>query len=152
MKKTVNMHGMQETKIILMVQIQAKKDQIAAIEETIKAGEAVMEKQQSDINATVTEREELLNSQKGFFTKRQEIADLIVNLDKEGKIVLAMDAIGFKENLELRVQPGRNLWSYDEAMKSMDKILALKEEGAGIFLGHDPDFFKTIRWAPEYYE
>jgi N-acyl homoserine lactone hydrolase len=76
---------------------------------------------------------------------------VIVDMPKSGKIVLASDAAAMTENLEHEVVP-RNIKNKDEYLDSIRFLKRLKDEGALIICGHDPEQWNEIKTAPDYYE
>lgn len=77
---------------------------------------------------------------------------LIVNLPESGKIVLAADAAALEENLLEKVLPSHEIWNSEMAVKAIEHLQRMKAEGAFIILGHDPDLWKALKIAPDYYE
>ena len=76
---------------------------------------------------------------------------VIVNLPETGKVVLALDAASMKENIDDRLYPGTGTWDIGLGLKSIDKLRKLRDEGAFIILGHDPEQWKTLRKTPDCY-
>jgi N-acyl homoserine lactone hydrolase len=77
---------------------------------------------------------------------------LIVNLPKSGKFVIAVDAASLPEQLEEKMPPGANIWSAEAGLKSIERLRRLRDSGAFIILGHDPQQREGLKIAPEYYE
>jgi N-acyl homoserine lactone hydrolase len=77
---------------------------------------------------------------------------IMVTLSNTGKIVLAMDAASFEENYREQIPPGEGIWSEEWAQKAYVKFKGLEEEGAFILFGHDPDQWKTLKIAPQFYD
>jgi glyoxylase-like metal-dependent hydrolase (beta-lactamase superfamily II) len=71
---------------------------------------------------------------------------LRVRLDS-GDTVLAADACYFCRTLRERRLP-RYVFDRDAMMESLDRLQALKDRGARIFFGHDPEFWRTVPQAP----
>lgn len=66
-----------------------------------------------------------------------------------GEVVLAGDACYLRETLtSLRLPPGA-AFNRDAMRASLLRLRALEARGARIFFGHDPDFWQTLRKAPE---
>lgn len=79
---------------------------------------------------------------------------LIVRLPHKGTTILTGDNVYFRENVDKHIPPNLVL-AYDPAaiMRSYDFIREMMaNEGADYFTAHDPDVFKTMKHAPEYYE
>ena len=79
---------------------------------------------------------------------------LIVRLPKTGTIILTGDAAYFRENVLKSIPPNLVL-AYDPAgiMKGYEWIrYMMANEGANFFTAHDPDAWKTMKHAPEFYE
>jgi glyoxylase-like metal-dependent hydrolase (beta-lactamase superfamily II) len=75
----------------------------------------------------------------------------VVKLPKTGTLILTGDAAFMDDNLK-GVVPGI-VWFPEKAMESIERIKWEKERSGGaIWFSHDPDFFKTLRLVPEYYE
>jgi N-acyl homoserine lactone hydrolase len=75
----------------------------------------------------------------------------VVKLPKTGTLILTGYAAFMDDNLK-GVVPGI-VWSLEKAMESIERIKWEKERSGGaIWFSHDPDFFKTLRLVPEYYE
>jgi N-acyl homoserine lactone hydrolase len=65
-----------------------------------------------------------------------------------GEIVLAADACYFCETLRARRLPPR-MFDREAMLASLDRLAALERQGARIFYGHDPEFWRTVPQAPE---
>lgn len=79
---------------------------------------------------------------------------LLVRLPKTGPIILTSDAAYFRINVEKSLPPNLAL-AYDPAgiMRGYDWIrFMMASEGADFFTSHDPDAWKTLKHAPEFYE
>lgn len=79
---------------------------------------------------------------------------LTVRLPNTGTIVLTSDNVYFRENVEKHLPPNLVL-AYDPAgiMKAYDYIrFMMASEGADFFTAHDPDAFKAMKKAPEFYD
>jgi glyoxylase-like metal-dependent hydrolase (beta-lactamase superfamily II) len=79
---------------------------------------------------------------------------MLVRLPKMGSIVLTADNVYFRENVEKSIPPNLVL-AYDPAgiMRAYEYIrFMMASEGADFFTSHDPDAFKAMKKAPEYYE
>lgn len=79
---------------------------------------------------------------------------MVVRLPKKGTTILTGDNVYFRENVTKHIPPNLVL-AYDPAgiMKAYDYIrLMMATEGADYFTAHDPDAFKAMKHAPEYYE
>ena len=76
---------------------------------------------------------------------------IIVNLSKTGRVVIAGDAVPMRETIDEGTVPGVS-WNNEAALRAVAMIQHLKREGAFVLLGHDPDQFRTLRLAPDYYE
>jgi N-acyl homoserine lactone hydrolase len=76
---------------------------------------------------------------------------VMVDLPESGKIIFAGDAVSLSESLDESIMPGI-VWDPDLAQKTIAKLQHMQRNGVRIFLGHDPDFFKTVKLAPKYYD
>src|SRR6266699_1807949 len=79
---------------------------------------------------------------------------LIVRLPKTGTIVLTSDNVYYKENVEKNLLPDVSLaYSPKGILGSYDFIREMQaRENANYFTAHDPDAWKTMKHAPEYWE
>jgi N-acyl homoserine lactone hydrolase len=76
---------------------------------------------------------------------------VLVRLPKTGTVLLAGDAIPLRENLE-RDDWGAQ-WNPLLARRTGRRLAAIaRAEGGQLFYGHDPQWWETIRHAPEFYE
>lgn len=77
---------------------------------------------------------------------------ILVNLHNYGPVILAGDVAPLKENIETNTAPG----VASNPKDAYYSILSLKEFAsflnAKIWYGHDPEFFKNLKFAPEYYD
>lgn len=73
-----------------------------------------------------------------------------VVLEKDGPFVLASDAIAVMAHLDQRFTP-KNTWNADLAMKSIEAIARLQQDGATIICGHDADQCAGLRTGAEFY-
>ena len=79
---------------------------------------------------------------------------MIVRLPKTGTIILTSDNVYFRENVEKHIPPNLVL-AYDPGgiMRAYDFIrFMMASEGADFFTAHDPDAFKTMKKAPDFYD
>lgn len=79
---------------------------------------------------------------------------MIVRLKKTGTIILTGDNVYFRENVEKSIPPNLVL-AYDPAgiMKAYEYIRYMQAtEKADFFTAHDPDAFKAMKKAPEFYD
>jgi len=77
---------------------------------------------------------------------------VLVRLQKHKSVILTGDSIYLKDNFEKNIPSGFAL-NFADAAYSVQSLGELaKAENAEIWYGHDPEFFKTIKLAPEYYE
>jgi glyoxylase-like metal-dependent hydrolase (beta-lactamase superfamily II) len=79
---------------------------------------------------------------------------LMVRLPKTGSTILTGDAVYFRENIEKNLVPNIAL-AYDPVgiVKGYDWVRRMKAtENANYFTAHDPDAFKAMKKAPEFYE
>ncbi len=65
-----------------------------------------------------------------------------------GEVVLAADACYFCRTLRERRLP-RHVHDREAMLASLDRLAALERNGARIFFGHDPDFWRTVPQAPQ---
>jgi N-acyl homoserine lactone hydrolase len=76
---------------------------------------------------------------------------VVLRLEKSGTIVVASDAISLKEHLD------EDRWEgYSNpilASSSARRLAAIAQaESGSIFFGHDPEWWKTVKIAPDFYE
>jgi N-acyl homoserine lactone hydrolase len=64
-----------------------------------------------------------------------------------GDIVLAADCCYFCRTLRERRLP-RFAYDKEQMHASLDRLAALERQGACVFFGHDPDFWRTVPQAP----
>ena len=76
---------------------------------------------------------------------------VIVNLPETGKVVLALDAASLRENIDDNLYPGTHCWDKELGLKSIEKLRKLRDEGALVILGHDPEQWHTLKKAPDFY-
>jgi glyoxylase-like metal-dependent hydrolase (beta-lactamase superfamily II) len=79
---------------------------------------------------------------------------MVVRLPNTGTTVLTGDNVYFRENVEKHIPPNRVL-AYDPAgiMKAYDFIrFIMASEDGDFFTSHDPDAFKAMKKAPEFYD
>jgi len=79
---------------------------------------------------------------------------MVIRLPKTGTIILTADNVYFRENVEKSIPPNLVL-AYDPAgiMRAYAYIrFMMASEGADFFTSHDPDAFKAMKKAPEFYE
>jgi len=77
---------------------------------------------------------------------------LLLRLHNTAPLLFAADACYTTENLEDNRLPGL-AWSFGEVVLSIERMKRLRETtGAQIIPGHDPEAWKNIRLAPEYYD
>jgi N-acyl homoserine lactone hydrolase len=76
---------------------------------------------------------------------------LIIKLPKSGTFVLPADAADMEEILDEGLLPGV-VWNAESAMRAIRKVQHLRREGAFVVMGHDPEQFKTLKFAPDYYD
>lgn len=79
---------------------------------------------------------------------------MLVRLPKLGSTILTGDNVYYRENVEKSIPPNLVL-AYDPAgiMRAYEWIRYMKaSEGADFFTAHDPDAFKAMKKAPEFYE
>ncbi|MDY6822053.1 MAG: N-acyl homoserine lactonase family protein [Deferribacterota bacterium] len=77
---------------------------------------------------------------------------ILIRLEKHKPVILTGDAIYLRENFEKNIPSGFALNFADAAYSAETIGNIAKEENADIWFGHDPEFFKTLKLAPEYYE
>ena len=66
---------------------------------------------------------------------------------KRGDVVLTGDACYLRRTMEELVLPGI-FHDREQMMESLLRLRALRDRGARIFYGHDPDFWATVPQAP----
>ena len=67
---------------------------------------------------------------------------------KTGDVVLAADSCYFCRTLRERRLP-QFCFDRDQMHASLDRLAQLEQQGARIFFGHDPDFWRTLPHAPQ---
>jgi len=79
---------------------------------------------------------------------------MLVKLAKTGTLILTGDTIYFRENVEKNIPPNVVLaWNPTGILRAYEYVRFLQAtEGAEYFTAHDPDAFKALKKAPEYYE
>ena len=77
---------------------------------------------------------------------------VIVNLPNSGKIIIAADAASLPENLDLMVPPGRGIYSTECGLKAIERLRAMRDEGALVLMGHCPKQWEELKKAPEFYD
>ena len=65
-----------------------------------------------------------------------------------GTVVLAADCCYLKQTLDASHLP-RFAYNRDQMLASLGQLRALQSDGARIFFGHDPQFWKSVPQAPE---
>jgi len=77
---------------------------------------------------------------------------ILVNLPNSGPLFFAADSCYTADNLENGILPGL-MWNAGETVKSVNRMRLLQEtQGIKVITGHDPEAWKTIKQAPEYYD
>ncbi len=77
---------------------------------------------------------------------------VLVRLEKRKSVIITGDAIYLRDNFEKKIPSGFAL-NFADAAYAVETIGNIaKEENAEIWFGHDPEFFKTLKLAPFYYE
>jgi len=79
---------------------------------------------------------------------------MLIRLPKAGSTILTGDNVYFRENVEKSIPPNLVL-AYDPAgiMRAYEWIRYMAaSEGAEFFTSHDPDAFKAMKQAPDFYE
>ena len=76
---------------------------------------------------------------------------LLVELPETGPVILTGDACYWHEHLEKERVPGV-VWNPTLAFHSLKRLKTLARlTGATVFPGHDPEFWKTAKQAPDFY-
>jgi len=76
---------------------------------------------------------------------------VLITLPNSGPILYAGDAVSLDEHLHESVMPAI-AWRPDLAYRTICRVQHMERNGVRIFLGHDMEFYKTVRLAPEYYD
>ena len=77
---------------------------------------------------------------------------ILVNLRNSGPMFFAADSCYTAENIDNDVLPGL-AWNPSEVVKTVQRMKNLREfYGAQIVTGHDPEAWKGVKQAPEYYD
>jgi N-acyl homoserine lactone hydrolase len=74
----------------------------------------------------------------------------IVDLPREGRVVLSADAGDLLENFEHEVLPGGSV--DDAAALASLRRLRLEAHGGRLVIGHDPVMIQEVRLAPDFYD
>jgi N-acyl homoserine lactone hydrolase len=75
----------------------------------------------------------------------------MVELPETGPVILTGDACYWNEHVEKELVPGV-VWNPTLALHSIKRLKTLARlTGARIFPSHDPDFWKTVKQAPDAY-
>jgi N-acyl homoserine lactone hydrolase len=76
---------------------------------------------------------------------------LVVELPESGPVILAGDACYWQEHVEAERVPGV-VWNPSLALHSIRRLKTLARlTGGRIFPGHDPEFWRQVRQAPDAY-
>jgi len=76
---------------------------------------------------------------------------LMVELPETGPVILTGDACYWHEHVENERVPGV-VWNPTLALHSIKRLKTLARlTGAKIFPSHDPEFWKTVKQAPDFY-
>ena len=77
---------------------------------------------------------------------------VLVETEELGPIIIAGDAVYFKESLEKEVLPAI-VYNPSQCLSSLQRIKRIaQKKGAEVFPSHDAAFYKTLRKSPSYYE
>lgn len=76
---------------------------------------------------------------------------VVVDLEREGKVVITGDASSLRENMDEMILPGycSNSWY---AMRSLEKLKHMDMEGYKLLFGHDVSQQKELKLSPAYYD
>lgn len=77
---------------------------------------------------------------------------LLINLPNTGKVVLASDAALLAEDLDKQDFLQNENFDSGYCIKSIGKLKKLRGEGIFIIYGHDPEQWRNLKKAPEYYD
>ena len=66
---------------------------------------------------------------------------------ESGPVVLAADCCYLKRTLDALHLP-KSVYNRDQMLASLELLRQMQSDGARIFYGHDPDFWKTVPQAP----
>lgn len=75
----------------------------------------------------------------------------LVTLSKDGRFLLAADAVALRASLEREIMP-RNTWDADMATNSLQEIKRIEKSGATVVFGHDPVQWGELHKGSEAYE
>ncbi len=77
---------------------------------------------------------------------------ILVNLPNSGPMFFAADSCYTQENLKNGTLPGL-MWNAEETVRSVNTMRHLADAcGVKIVVGHDPESWKSVKQAPEYYD
>ena len=79
---------------------------------------------------------------------------LVVRLKNKGPVILTGDNVYFKENVEKNLPPSVGLAYSPRASSAPIEWIRyeMATEKADFFTAHDPDAFKAMKKAPEFYD
>jgi N-acyl homoserine lactone hydrolase len=75
----------------------------------------------------------------------------MVALERDGKFLLASDAVALEVNLTAEVLP-KNTWNADQATNSLSEIKRIQASGFKVLFGHDDAQWKSLRTGANFYE
>ena len=75
----------------------------------------------------------------------------LVSLDRDGRFLLASDAISVRQSLDTDVAP-RNTWNVEALLKSFEEVRRIERSGATVICGHDDLQWQSLRKGNEGYE
>lgn len=76
---------------------------------------------------------------------------VLINLPKTGKVVITGDAGDSYEQIDEGIMPGI-VWSPEYALKAIKRFQHMRRNGVTLFPSHDPDFQKTVKLSPAFYD
>ncbi len=77
---------------------------------------------------------------------------VLIRLQKHKSVIITGDAIYLRDNFKKNIPSGFALNFADASYSATTIGNIAEEENADIWFGHDPNFFKTLKQAPFYYE
>lgn len=79
------------------------------------------------------------------------LVGLLAGSDHEGSFLLASDAVGIRENLDLETVP-KNTWDADLLLKSLSEIRRIERSGSTIICGHDDAQWSRLKKREQAYD
>lgn len=75
----------------------------------------------------------------------------LIRLDRDGKFLLASDALSIRTNLDRNIVP-KNTHNPEQFLKSFEEIRRIEKDGATIICSHDESQWETLRKGMDAYD